>query len=78
MAGARGASGELSIPAGSARRSRQAWVLPAALILPIPSQAGRHVRRRHPIAEESVELETLRDLYIDELKDLWSAEKQLV
>jgi ferritin-like metal-binding protein YciE len=25
-----------------------------------------------------VELETLRDLYIDELKDLWSAEKQLV
>ena len=25
-----------------------------------------------------MELETLRDLYIDELKDLWSAEKQLV
>jgi len=25
-----------------------------------------------------VELETLRDLYIDELKDLWSAERQLV
>ena len=28
--------------------------------------------------EEPMEMNTLRDLYIDELKDLWSAEKQLV
>jgi ferritin-like metal-binding protein YciE len=30
------------------------------------------------VEECTVELETLKDLYIDELKDLWSAEKQLV
>jgi ferritin-like metal-binding protein YciE len=28
--------------------------------------------------EELMEMNTLRDLYLDELKDLWSAEKQLV
>jgi Domain of unknown function (DUF892) len=25
-----------------------------------------------------MEMETLRDLYVDELKDLWSAEKQIL
>ncbi len=29
-------------------------------------------------AEELMEMNTLRDLYLDELKDLWSAEKQLI
>ena len=29
-------------------------------------------------AEDVMEMQTLRDLYIDELKDLWSAEKMLV
>src|ERR687896_1391113 len=28
--------------------------------------------------KETMEMQTLRDLYIDELKDLWSAEKMLV
>ena len=42
----------------------------------------RHVscawQRPYSRSEETVELNTLRDLYIDELKDLYSAEKQLV
>src|SRR5690349_21716455 len=34
--------------------------------------------RVHRIHEVHMELESLRELYIDELKDLYSAEKQLV
>ena len=33
----------------------------------------------HPSAPEmTMELETLRDLYVEELKDLYSAEKQII
>src|SRR6266550_5792900 len=45
----------------------------------IASWRGPRARRHPPLTRgRPMELESLRELYIDELKDLYSAEKQLV
>jgi ferritin-like metal-binding protein YciE len=63
-----------SAPVRTLAPARYVSQLGAPLVPPAPSGAGP----AQVLTEILMDMETLEDLYVDELKDLWSAEKQIL